>query len=186
MSSFSFLLLTTVLSLLSLLSQSSAAASPPPRPPFSCDESNAATRSLPFCNARLPICARVRDLVSRLTLDEKISQIVSSSAAIPRLNISFYEWWSESIHGVSPHGNGFDFIGKIKAATMFPQTILAAASFDPHLWYRIAQVYHDFNTISLSITQLRTQLLGEIDSDFPIRRRRTKLGLYSTRGRGKG
>ncbi|XP_057783699.1 probable beta-D-xylosidase 7 [Salvia miltiorrhiza] len=113
------------------------------RPPFSCDESDARTKSFPFCNTSWPISTRVRDLASRLTLDEKIKLTGSSSAAIPRLNIPAYEWWSESIHGVSPHGMGFDLVGSIRSTTQFPQVILTAATFDPHLWYRIAQATGD-------------------------------------------
>lgn len=112
----------------------------PTRPPFSCDSSNPLTTSYPFCNSSLSIPQRVGDLVSRLTLEEKISQLVNSAAAIPRLNISAYEWWSEALHGVSRHGRGIRFNGTVHAATMFPQTILSAASFDERLWYRIGQV----------------------------------------------
>lgn len=125
-------LLAIILSL--LLTEFSAAA------PFSCDQSNPSTNSLPFCNTHLPIAARVKDLLSRLTLDEKVQQLVNAAVAIPRLNISAYEWWSEALHGVSRHGKGVSFQGKIKSATMFPQIILTAASFDSNLWYRIAQV----------------------------------------------
>lgn len=110
-------------------------------PPFSCDPSNPSTKSLPFCNTHLPITTRVKDLISRLTLDEKVQQLVNTAAAIPRLNISAYEWWSEALHGVSRHGRGVNFNGRVTSATMFPQVILTAASFDSHLWYRIAQVY---------------------------------------------
>ncbi|KAH6778202.1 Glycosyl hydrolase family protein [Perilla frutescens var. frutescens] len=124
---------TIIIIFLSTNSQSDAT------PPFSCDPSNPSTRSLPFCNTHLPIAARVNDVVSRLTLDEKIQQLVNTAAAIPRLNISAYEWWSEALHGVSRHGRGVSFNGSIKSATMFPQIILSAASFDSHLWFRIAQ-----------------------------------------------
>ncbi|GER40282.1 beta-xylosidase 1 [Striga asiatica] len=104
-------------------------------PPFSCDSSK-----LPLCDARLPIGARVKDLVSRLSLDEKIQQLVNTAASIPRLNISAYEWWSEALHGISRHGKGINFgAGPVKSATMFPQVILTAASFDANLWYRVAQ-----------------------------------------------
>ncbi|KAL7127788.1 hypothetical protein ABFS83_14G274600 [Erythranthe nasuta] len=108
-------------------------------PPFSCDASNPSTNSLPFCNTRLPITTRASDLVSRLTLDEKVQQLVNTAAAVPRLNISAYEWWSEGLHGVSRHGRGVRFNGTVTSATMFPQIILTAASFDSHLWYRVAQ-----------------------------------------------
>lgn len=109
------------------------------QPPFSCDSSNSVTISFPFCNVSLPISQRVNDLVSRLTVDEKILQLVNAAPEIPRLGISAYEWWSEGLHGVSRHGKGTAFNGSIKAATMFPQIILTASTFDENLWYRIAQ-----------------------------------------------
>ncbi|CAA3025988.1 probable beta-D-xylosidase 7 [Olea europaea subsp. europaea] len=108
-------------------------------PPYSCDSSNPLTKSFRFCDAKLPINKRVQDLISRLTLDEKISQLVNTAPAIPRLNISAYQWWSEALHGVSRHGKGIRFNGSIASATMFPQVILTAASFDASLWYRIGQ-----------------------------------------------
>ncbi|XP_018849659.1 probable beta-D-xylosidase 7 [Juglans regia] len=109
------------------------------QPPFSCDSSNPSTKSYTFCKTSLPITERVRDLVSRLTLDEKISQLVNSAPPIPRLGIPGYEWWSEALHGVANAGLGITFNGTIPAATSFPQVILTAASFDAHLWYRIGQ-----------------------------------------------
>lgn len=110
------------------------------QPPFSCDASNPSTKSFPFCQTSLPIRKRVQDLVSRLTLDEKISQLVNTAPPIPRLGIPGYQWWSEALHGVANVGPGIHFNGAIKAATSFPQVILTAASFDTHLWYRIGQV----------------------------------------------
>ncbi|KAH1122917.1 hypothetical protein J1N35_006077 [Gossypium stocksii] len=109
-------------------------------PPFSCDSSDPTTKNYPFCQTTLPVTQRARDLVSRLTLDEKISQLVNSAPAIPRLGIPAYEWWSEALHGVSNVGPGIKFDGTIKAATSFPQVILAAASFDAYQWYRIGHV----------------------------------------------
>ncbi|KAK6118931.1 hypothetical protein DH2020_047327 [Rehmannia glutinosa] len=106
------------------------------QPPFSCDPK---TKSFRFCQTTLPIHQRVEDLVSRLTLDEKISQLVSSAPAIPRLGVPAYEWWSEALHGVSGYGRGISFSGRIRGATSFPQVILSASTFDSHLWYRIGQ-----------------------------------------------
>lgn len=114
------------------------------QPPFACDSSNPETKNYLFCQTELPITQRARDLVSRLTLDEKISQLVNSAPAIPRLGIPAYEWWSEALHGVSNVGPGVKFDGTIKAATSFPQVILTAASFDPYQWYRIGQVSWPF------------------------------------------
>ena len=116
-------------------------------PPFSCDSSNPSTKSYHFCKTTLPIPDRVRDLVSRLTLDEKISQLVNSAPAIPRLGIPAYEWWSEALHGVADAGPGIRFNGTIRSATSFPQVILTAASFDVHLWYRIGRVRFDASVL---------------------------------------
>ncbi|XP_052190975.1 probable beta-D-xylosidase 7 [Diospyros lotus] len=115
------------------------------RPPFACDDSSdPATKSYAFCKSTLSIGERVRDLVSRLTLDEKVSQLVDSAAAIPRLGVPAYEWWSEALHGVASIGGGavaqgIRFDGAIRAATSFPQVIVTAATFDAQLWYRIGQ-----------------------------------------------
>ncbi|CAA0843381.1 Probable beta-D-xylosidase 7 [Striga hermonthica] len=113
-------------------------------PPYSCDPTrDPSTKSYPFCNPGLPVETRARDLVSRLTLDEKISQLVNRAAAIPRLGVPYYEWWSEALHGVAmARGveNGVSFNWTIRAATSFPQVILTAATFDADLWYRIAKV----------------------------------------------
>lgn len=106
------------------------------RPPYSCDNSN----SYPFCNPKLPTRERARDLVSRLTLDEKLSQLVNSAPSIPRLGIPSYQWWNEALHGVANAGKGIRFNGTIKGATSFPQVILTASSFDPNLWYQISKV----------------------------------------------
>ncbi|KAK4769645.1 hypothetical protein SAY86_027795 [Trapa natans] len=106
------------------------------KPPYSCGPG---TRSLPFCNPDLSIRVRSRDLVSRLTLDEKISQLVNAASAIPRLGIPEFEWWSEGLHGVADVGKGIILQGPIWAATSFPQVILTASTFDPILWYRIGQ-----------------------------------------------
>lgn len=122
------------------------------RPLFACDPANPSTKDYEFCNPKLPINVRAKNLVTQLNLDEKIAQLTNSAPPIPRLGVPAYEWWGESLHGVSRHGRGFRFNGTfdgngtifngtatIKAATMFPQIILIAASFDSQLWYRIAR-----------------------------------------------
>ncbi|KAL6962621.1 putative beta-D-xylosidase 7 [Sarracenia purpurea var. burkii] len=110
------------------------------QPLFACDPSNPLTKTYLFCETTLPIAQRTQDIVSRLTLDEKVSQLVNSADAIPRLGIPAYEWWSEALHGVSRHGKGIRFNGTIQSATMFPQIITTASSFDAKLWFRIARV----------------------------------------------
>ncbi|THU57501.1 hypothetical protein C4D60_Mb03t04200 [Musa balbisiana] len=112
----------------------------PATPPFACDPANPSTRNFGFCQTTLPIDKRVSDLISRLTLDEKIQQLDDQAPEIPRLGVPKYNWWSEALHGLSNWGHGMHFIDRtIPAATSFPQVILTAASFNPDLWYRIGQ-----------------------------------------------
>src|SRR5690606_30137942 len=73
---------------------------------------------------------RAADLVSRMTLEEKVSQMMNNAPAIPRLDVPAYEWWNEALHGVARAG----------AATVFPQAIGLAATFDPDLMFEIATV----------------------------------------------
>lgn len=73
---------------------------------------------------------RARDLVARMTLEEEVSQTMNQAAAIPRLGVPDYEWWSEALHGVARDG----------IATNFPQSIGLAASFDTGLMLRVADV----------------------------------------------
>ncbi|RZR97552.1 hypothetical protein BHM03_00026751 [Ensete ventricosum] len=108
-------------------------------PPFACDPANPSTPTFGFCQKTLPVDNRANDLISRLTLEEKIQQLGDIAPAIPRLGLPNYKWWSEALHGVSGWGRGIRFNGTITAATSFPQVILSAASFNPDLWYRIGQ-----------------------------------------------
>lgn len=84
----------------------------------------------PFQNSDLAIDERVNDLVGRMTLDEKISQMQNASEAIPRLGIPEYNWWNECLHGVARNG----------VATVFPQAIGMAATWDPDLIKKEADV----------------------------------------------
>ncbi len=83
----------------------------------------ATAQTLPYQDANYSHEARARDLVSRMTLDEKIAQMQNNAAPIPRLGIERYEWWNEALHGVARAG----------LATVFPQTIGMAASFNDAL-----------------------------------------------------
>jgi beta-glucosidase len=76
---------------------------------------------------------RATDLVSRMTLEEKVSQLGNAAPAIPRLDVPQYEWWNEALHGVARAG----------AATVFPQAIGLAATFDPRLMKEVATVISD-------------------------------------------
>ncbi len=79
-------------------------------------------------NAALPIEQRVDDLVGRMTLEEKVSQMQNHSVAIPRLNIPEYDWWNEGLHGIARSGY----------ATVFPQAIGMAATWDTKLLHEVA------------------------------------------------
>ena len=82
-----------------------------------------------YLNPALPIDQRADDLVSRMTLEEKASQLVNQSRAIPRLDVPKYDWWSEALHGVA-----------FGTATVFPEPIGLAASFDAPLIHDMAVV----------------------------------------------
>ena len=75
--------------------------------------------NLPYLNPKLSPQDRATDLVHRMTLEEKASQLVNQARAIPRLNVPAYDWWSEALHGVATKGT-----------TEFPEPIGLAATFD--------------------------------------------------------
>ncbi|KAE8722845.1 putative beta-D-xylosidase 2 [Hibiscus syriacus] len=101
------------------------------------------TAKLSFCKASMPVSDRVKDLLGRLTLQEKIRLLVNNAAVVPRLGINGYEWWSEALHGVSNVGPGTKFGGAFPGATSFPQVITTAASFNATLWEAIGKVVSD-------------------------------------------
>src|SRR6266850_6549395 len=84
----------------------------------------------PYKDPSLPIEKRVDDLISRMTLAEKVSQMMNAAPAIERLEIPQYEWWNEGLHGVARAGY----------ATVFPQAIGLAATWDSDLMHQIADV----------------------------------------------
>jgi beta-glucosidase len=90
-------------------------------------------KPLPYLDPSLPTEQRAADLVSRMTLDEKVSEMRNSSEAIPRLNVPAYDWWNEGLHGVARSGY----------ATMFPQAIGMAATWDAPLFKQLATVISD-------------------------------------------
>jgi len=87
----------------------------------------------PFLNPSLTVEQRVNDLVGRLTLNEKISQMMNASPAIERLGIPAYDWWNECLHGV----------GRAGLATVFPQAIGLGATWDQELIFRVATAISD-------------------------------------------
>jgi beta-glucosidase len=90
-------------------------------------QSPAPSSSYPYQDASLTAKERARDLLSRLTLDEKAILMQDVSEAIPRLGIKKFHWWSEALHGYANQDN----------VTVFPEPIGMAASFDEDLVYRV-------------------------------------------------
>ncbi|NLL38383.1 MAG: glycoside hydrolase family 3 protein [Clostridiales bacterium] len=95
-----------------------------------------------YKNEDLSFRQRVEDLVSRMTDSEKISQLMHASPEIERLGIDAYNWWNEALHGVARAG----------VATMFPQAIGMAATFDEDMLFKVGDIistegrakYHEF------------------------------------------
>src|SRR6201990_247290 len=69
---------------------------------------------------------RAAQIVAKMTLEEKVSQMQNHAVAIPRLNIPEYDWWNEGLHGIARSGY----------ATVFPQAIGLAATWDPKLMHQ--------------------------------------------------
>jgi beta-glucosidase len=87
----------------------------------------------PYKNPAVSFEARVHDLVGRMTLEEKVLQMKDVAPAIPRLDIPEYNWWNEALHGVARSG----------LATVFPQAIGMAATWDDSLMFRMATIISD-------------------------------------------
>jgi beta-glucosidase len=105
----------------------------------------------PFLNPSLSTEERVNDLVSRMTLQEKADQLLYTAPAIPRLDIPSYNWWNEALHGVARAG----------FATVFPQSVTIANSWDESLMYNVANAISD-----------------EARAKYHEFRRRGKTGIY--------
>src|SRR5437763_7820031 len=89
-------------------------------------------QTFPYQNPKLSAEARAKDLVSRLTLNEKALLMQDQSPSIPRLGIKKFNWWSEALHGLANNND----------VTVFPEPVGMAASFDDSLVYKI------FNAVS--------------------------------------
>ncbi len=90
---------------------------------FACRICAQGSATVPYMDSSLPVHQRAVDLVGRMTLNEKVSQMGNASDTIPRLGVPAYNWWNEGLHGVARAGY----------ATMFPQAIGMAATWDPAL-----------------------------------------------------
>jgi xylan 1,4-beta-xylosidase len=149
----SFRLLGVLLLLLSVaVCSASAAASPGGRGPIGtngknytkvCDPSRFASLGLDmsrfrYCDSSLPYAARVRDLVDRLTLEEKVANLGDRGQGAPRVGLQPYMWWGEALHGVSDTGpKGTWFGDVVPGATSFPLVLSSAATFNETLWRSI-------------------------------------------------
>jgi beta-glucosidase len=100
--------------------------------PF-CASGQQSPDKFPFRNTSLSPEERVNDLVSRMTLQEKADQLLYTAPAIPRLGIPAYNWWNEALHGVARAGY----------ATVFPQSITIANSWDESLMFNEANAISD-------------------------------------------
>jgi beta-glucosidase len=96
---------------------------------FASNALNAQSSDKPaYLNTSLPAQQRAADLVHRMTVEEKVSQLVNQSRAIPRLNVPDYDWWSEALHGVANNGG----------ITTFPGPVGLAATFDTDVIHQMA------------------------------------------------
>lgn len=86
-----------------------------------------------YKDAAQPLGKRVDDLISRMTLKEKVSQMIHSAPPIERLDVPEYDWWNECLHGV----------GRAGIATVFPQAIGLAAAWNAPLMHRVAVAISD-------------------------------------------
>lgn len=86
---------------------------------------------MPFRDTARSMSARILDLIGRMTLEEKVSQMMNHSPAIDRLDIPAYNWWNEGLHGVARSGMN---------ATVFPQAIGLSATFDKGAMYTMASI----------------------------------------------
>ena len=116
----------------------------------------------PYLDPKLSAADRARDLVGRMTLDEKAAQLEDWATSIPRLGIPDYQTWNEALHGVARAGY----------ATVFPQAIGMAATWDTSMVHRMGEVincdhrnhcrgahhfqhiWHQFHTLAFSIVVL--------------------------------
>src|SRR5688572_14195995 len=92
-----------------------------------------ASAQLPYRNTKLSFEVRAKDLISRLTLEEKASLLFGQSPAVRHLGIKKFNWWSEALHGFAYY----------ETVTVFPQLIGMAASFNDSLVYQIFNATSD-------------------------------------------
>ena len=101
------------------------------------------TYDFPWYNPEISFEERVQLIIDEMTLEEKISQLTHDAAAVERLDIPDYNWWSEALHGVARNGR----------ATVFPQPIGLAATFDRDLIHRIYSAVSDEARAKFEVSQ---------------------------------
>ncbi|MEM9917323.1 MAG: glycoside hydrolase family 3 C-terminal domain-containing protein [Bacteroidota bacterium] len=99
----------------------------------------------PYQNPDLSIEKRVDDLISRMTLEEKVNQLMYNAPAIERLEVPAYNWWNECLHGIGRNGR----------ATIFPQAIGMAAAWDTDLMFRIGEAISDEARAKYNVSAVR-------------------------------
>ena len=113
-------------------------------------------QSLPFQNPNLSSEDRAKDLISRLTLEEKATLMCDISDAIPRLGIKKFNWWSEALHGLANNND----------VTVFPQPIGMAASFDDELVFKIFNAVADEVRAKYNESQKEGKENRRLDSQY--------------------
>src|SRR3954466_8212540 len=103
------------------------------------------SQKLPYQDPDLGFEERAKDLISRLTLEEKALLMQDQSPAIPRLGIKKFNWWSEALHGLANNDS----------VTVFPEPIGMAASFDDELVYKIFNAVSDETRAKYNQAQMR-------------------------------
>ena len=104
---------------------------------------NLQAQDRPWLNTDLPDEARAQALLDAMTVEEKMGQLLMNAPGIERLGILPYDWWNEALHGVARTGR----------ATVFPQTIGLAATFDDELLSRVATAISDEARAKFNIAQ---------------------------------
>ena len=123
------LAMVLVMASLSLTGRPAVAQRPQASPPTPAQAASSAR----YLDESLPFEARAEDLVRRMTLEEKVLQMKDVAPAIERLGVPAYNWWNEGLHGVA----------RAQLATVFPQAIGFAATWDDSLVFRMATVISD-------------------------------------------
>ncbi|XVE99867.1 hypothetical protein REPUB_Repub03eG0238600 [Reevesia pubescens] len=93
-----------------------------------------------YCDKSLSYQVRAKDLVDRMTLEEKVLQLGDNATGVTRIGLPMYHWWSEALHGISGIGHGAYFNELVPNATSFPTVIHTTAAFNKTLWKTLGKV----------------------------------------------